>query len=193
MVKVGTEEWAKERLRDALDDLGNFESAPAPLASDLIMLGKDENWKLLRNKAGDHFKTFHELCWERVPLGLGCDPAILLKRLKLLLPDHKRFVAFLAKVEPAEVGPGQGARTDLQPRDNITKSDRGTDPSYLVRRLKRDHHDIAERLVRGEFRSVRQAAIAAGIIHVKTPLEQLRHWWKRASEAERREFSEALD
>lgn len=42
--------------------------------------------------------------------------------------------------------PGQGKRTDLQPRDVVTKLDRGNDTSYLAARLKRDHPDICERV-----------------------------------------------
>jgi hypothetical protein len=40
----------------------------------------------------------------------------------------------------------------------------GTSVAYLVPRLERDHPEIAEALARGEFRSVRAAALAAGII-----------------------------
>jgi hypothetical protein len=40
---------------------------------------------------------------------------------------------------------------------------RGTSAVYLVARLKRDHPEIAEALVRGEFRSARAAAHAVGI------------------------------
>ena len=60
--------------------------------------------------------------------------------------------------------------------------------SYLAARIKRDHPDIAERIEAGEFKSMRQAAIAAGIIHVKTPLEQLAYWWKKADDDERAAF-----
>ena len=35
---------------------------------------------------------------------------------------------------------------------------------------------------------MRQAAIAAGIIHVKTPLERLAYWWKKADDDERAAF-----
>jgi hypothetical protein len=64
----------------------------------------------------------------------------------------------------------QGTRTDLQ-RDNVTKlrgkggsSDGGNSGSYLLRRLARDHPVILARYERGEFKSVRAAAIEAGII-----------------------------
>jgi hypothetical protein len=71
--------------------------------------------------------------------------------------------------------------------DNIT-SFRGTSADYLVRRLKRDRPDIADALARGEYRSARAAALAAGIVTVKTPLQQLQYWWRKASEDEKTAF-----
>jgi hypothetical protein len=56
----------------------------------------------------------------------------------------------------------------LEKGDNITFSvsdtGKGTSVEYLVRRLKRDRPDIAIALGRGEYRSARAAAIAAGIV-----------------------------
>jgi hypothetical protein len=50
---------------------------------------------------------------------------------------------------------------------------RGSNSStYLAARLKRDAPEIAKRLERGEFKSVRAAAIQAGIIQVTTRLEK---------------------
>jgi hypothetical protein len=40
----------------------------------------------------------------------------------------------------------------------------------------------------GEFGSVRQAAIAAGLVHPPTPLELLKRAWNKASKAERKKF-----
>jgi hypothetical protein len=44
--------------------------------------------------------------------------------------------------------------------------------------------EILARWESGEFKSVRAAAITAGIVKVKTPLDQLRSWWKKASPEE---------
>lgn len=70
-------------------------------------------------------------------------------------------------VMPAPDHVGRGHRSD-----NITPN-RGTDAAYLVRRLKRDHPEIAEALARGEFKSARAAAIAAGIVKTPSLLERL--------------------
>jgi len=67
----------------------------------------------------------------------------------------------------------------------------GTSKSYLASRLKRDHPDVAKRVEAGEFRSIRAAAVAAGIVRVKTPLDELNYWWGKASDEERRVFMES--
>lgn len=60
-----------------------------------------------------------------------------------------------------EIGEGR-ERVDC----NKLSSDQtgGTDPDYLAARIARDHPGVHERMKEGEFRSVRQAAIEAGII-----------------------------
>jgi hypothetical protein len=67
-------------------------------------------------------------------------------------------------------------------------SARGETAEYLTRRIARDRPDVLERMKRGEFRSVRAAAKAAGLVRDLTPLEQLERWWKKATPAERALF-----
>lgn len=65
-----------------------------------------------------------------------------------------------------------------------------TDPAYLAARLRRDHPDADfDESVRG---SVRQAAIAAGIVKVPTVLDRLRKLWAKASAADRRTFMDEV-
>jgi hypothetical protein len=73
----------------------------------------------------------------------------------------------------------------LSDKDSSQGDNYGTSASYLVRRLKRDHPDIARALGRGEYPSARAAGIAAGFVRVDTPLEALRKAWGKAGEAER--------
>ena len=63
----------------------------------------------------------------------------------------------------------------------------------IVRRLKRDAPDIAAALGRGEYRSARAAAIAAGIVKPPTALDQLRRAWRRATPDERQTFRQEID
>lgn len=63
------------------------------------------------------------------------------------------------------------------------------DSDYYRRRLEADHPDVFAALERGEYASVRAAAIAAGLVKDRTPLDDLRRAWKNASEEERQAFA----
>jgi len=76
-------------------------------------------------------------------------------------------------------------------RDNVPfKSSRGNSASHLATRIKRERPDISERLAKGEFKSVRAAAIEAGIITPPTPLEQMQKLWAKLDAANRMAFTE---
>ena len=99
-------------------------------------------------------------------------------------------LAATIKAAPSEVGPGQGHRTDLKPlpdRKTLTGLG-GSNPAYLAARIKRDHPDVAAAVERGEYKSIRAAATAAGIIKPPTPLDTLRKAWRKASPSERAAF-----
>lgn len=61
-----------------------------------------------------------------------------------------------------------------------------TNRDYLLRRLARDHPEILARYERGEFKSVRAAAIAAGIIKPTTLFDQFRKVVAKMSIVDRR-------
>ncbi len=79
---------------------------------------------------------------------------------------QKRVVTLARQVEPAQPAdaPGPGRGHKVKPK-NLKMQGNGS--AYLMRRIKRDHPDILARCLDGEFVSVRQAAIAAGIIKRK--------------------------
>ena len=76
--------------------------------------------------------------------------------------------------------------------NNVILPKQGNSASYLAARLARDFPKIAERLAAGEFRSVRAAAIAAGIITPPTPLEQILKLLPKLSDDERVELRRRL-
>ena len=91
---------------------------------------------------------------------------------------------------PAEYGAlgGRGKKAS----DNTTGFQRGTSPTYLAARLKRDHPEIAAAVERGEYRSMRQAAIVAGIIKSLTPYQQILRLLPKLSPEERNQLVEML-
>jgi len=118
--------------------------------------------------------------------GLELDPALVdwaIKGLKQLRPDEA--IPFVKAVELGRwgYGPGRGHKRG----NNITSFRRGTDPAYFLARLDRDHPDLAVRVRSGELKPY-AAAKAAGIVKIKTSLEQLQHWWRKASADERQAF-----
>jgi len=67
---------------------------------------------------------------------------------------------------------GEGINPDVVRIDKKeTVKSGGNGASYLLRRLAKTHPETLDRYEAGEFPSVRQAAIAAGIIRVPTQLE----------------------
>lgn len=94
--------------------------------------------------------------------------------------------AMAAAPKAKQVGRPEGAFNG----SNATIKGRGK--TYLAARINRDHPEIAERVKAGEFKSIRAAAIVAGIVKVKTPLERLFAEWKKASQEERAEFLKSI-
>lgn len=84
--------------------------------------------------------------------------AKLLKRLRS--PDVGMSVA-LPEVTDL---PAHGENQHTLGGDNVTSTERGNSQSYLLRRLKRDAPDLLKQLESGEIKSVRAAAIEAGIV-----------------------------
>ena len=77
----------------------------------------------------------------------------------------------------------------MELRADGTKLPRGQNNApYLAARLKRDAPAIAARVERGEFRSIRAAAIEAGIVKVPTIMSQMQKLWLKATDPERLQF-----
>ena len=84
-------------------------------------------------------------------------------------------------------GPGRGHKRV----DNIKSFDAtagGTSADYLAARIKRDRPDIAERVEAGEYRSIRAAAIDAGIVKPPCPVRQGRRAFSKMTADQRAEF-----
>jgi hypothetical protein len=69
--------------------------------------------------------------------------------------------------------------------DNI-RINYGTDALYLTARLDRDHPEILDAYERGEYKSVRQAAIAAGLLKTRTRVERILRQLQQCTADERR-------
>jgi len=66
------------------------------------------------------------------------------------------------------------------------------DSNYWKGRIEREFPEIWTRLENGEIKSVRSAAIEAGLIRERTALMDLYRAWKRASDTEKKAFLEEV-
>lgn len=102
----------------------------------------------------------------------------------------RKMQAEQARYEAETVVQGK-RRSSLSDKEETPSG--GTGSAYLLRRLARLGDDWMDRYEAGEFASVRQAAIAAGIVKVPSVLDQLRKLWAKASEADRRTFMDEVE
>jgi len=73
------------------------------------------------------------------------------------------------------------------------KTHGSTDAVYLARRILGEDTEVFEQLERGDYRSVRAAAIQAGIVKPSerlTVLQQTQRWYSKLSDTERQQFME---
>lgn len=82
-------------------------------------------------------------------------------RVDVALDATARTVAHAAQAKP---NPDNGYHPTS---DNCKTPEHGNSADYLTARIARDHPAILERMKAGEFRSVRAAAIEAGIVNPK--------------------------
>lgn len=91
-------------------------------------------------------------------------------------------------VRGGKPGPGRGHKTS----DVISRFSYGTNRAYILARLRRDGQDaLADAVERGDL-SAHRAAIQVGYRKEKTALQQLAHWWQKATEDEQQQFLDYL-
>jgi len=136
--------------------------------------------------------------WEKVPPegAYGTPDALFMAEVGVPLAGLNRDVSTAQgraeKATPAlthEEAGALGGRGHRKASAIGTSFSRGSNNAdYLTARIARDHPAILQRMKAGEFPSVRQAGIAAGIVRVPTGLDQLRKAWGKATADERAAF-----
>jgi hypothetical protein len=146
---------------------------------------------------GKPFSSFYECAVTRIPHGLGFDGkdrrhtyAQIVSYCDLQRGD---VAMMMRQQQPALARPGRPKGTEKGYNVTFTPAPRGNGPAYLVSRLKRDAPEVAERLADGEFRSVRAAAIEAGIVKVPTVFERVQKLLPKLTDAERQQLRDMLD
>jgi len=205
---VGSSEWCVSMHRQAMSHIDDAKTRVSWMRLDLKLIRDKQYFAKLKDKAGNVFADWADYCQYPRPWGLGfsvevADAIIAEDDGNKLITTIKEEVAAqrMATVEPLAK---HGAPSASERMERVDKLDdvkfRGADEmgggnsaDYLAARIKRDRPDIAEAVERGEYRSIRQAAIAAGIVKQNTPLDTLRRAWRKASEEERAQFRDEID
>ena len=165
---IGSRPWALWVVGQAKLQRDELERDASALRKLIAKMQKHEAWKALG------VPSFDMLCTTQLRLSSDEVDAVLKARKGQSLGTVLRSHGGKRKGDGFQV-------------DNI-KLKGGTQTAYLAARLRRDHPDaVFDESIRG---SVRQAAIAAGIVKVPSVLDKLRKLWEKASEADRRTFLE---
>lgn len=152
---------------------------------------KHQGWKELQDAKRKPFQSLADFCKAKRPHGLGRN----CEEIDALLQEGAAKRTAQAMAGDDKVKPLAEPNTTNQHNravDDVNGRPAGNSTAYLVRRLKRDRPDVAEALARGEYRSARAAAKAAGIVRDPSPLDLLRRAWKRASKKEREAFMDEV-
>ena len=166
---VGSRPWALWVVGQAKLQRDELERDASALRRLIGKMQKHEAWKALG------VPSFDMLCTTQLRLSSEEVSAVLKAR------KGQSVGAVLRKVGRPKAGEGNDSNRSISA---------GAGPAYLAARLRRDHPGADfDESVRG---SVRQAAIAAGIVKVPSVLDQLRRLWAKASEADRRTFMDEV-
>ena len=170
---IGSRPWALWVVSQAKVQREELERDASLLRDLIAKMQKHEAWKALG------VPSFDMLCTTQLRLSSDEVDAVLKAR------KGQSLSVVLAKKGTY----GRGRPKPESDRSDIVTS-KGNGPAYLAARLRRDHPDaVFDESVRG---SVRQAAIAAGIVKVPGVLDKLRKLWAKATDADRGTFMDEV-
>ena len=175
------------QLCDELDSgLRGSEHNLTTVANTIVVVLRDEAWRERRIRTGEivRCESFLELLTAPPLHGFGEDPQ---KVEALLKDDAEALRLFRTAVTAARGQPSK----ERKHSNRIIKPRQGTTRAYTLTRLQKQAPAFYQRVIAGEL-SANAAAIAAGLRRPKTTLEQLHHWWKKATPDERASFLQAV-
>lgn len=177
---------AQQCLMDGTESL--FGTFPKSIRSIL----EERLWEQRTDKHGQPFKRFEDFV--KHPLWHGLEIKSL-DRLKGYLQDHDDVIRLVEREEGVATSHGGDRRSEEVQSTlhcKVESQPYGNHPSYLLRRLKRDAPDVAEDYLSGQYKSVRAAAIAAGIVKVPTPFDSIAKQLPKLTQDEARRLMELL-
>ncbi len=122
-------------------------------------------WAEKIDKDGKPFKSFEQFVIHRLPQGLESDMNELIAYCRRY-PDVQELIK--EAVDPAgKKGGDRKSRSRTNQTDSISlksSSKYGTSPPYIASRVKKEDPKLLEEVKQGKYKSIRQAAIAKGIV-----------------------------
>lgn len=182
---AGTEPWAKRWRVEFYAAVQRLDQYPKSIQSFIDVGEKFKAWALLKNKAGQSFRTFDEFCAAPNPYGLGCEPARIRSALEQI---HGKRAVQVMTTAPAHSGPGRPEGSETGKCANGTIKRGSNSAATRIARLKRDFPKIADALAGGEFISVAAAWRAAGLEKPKDPVKEALRWWAKMDAQQRHKF-----
>lgn len=167
-----------------------------PPEGKVVELERFEDYLLLPVREGFGLPSLHFVDGALKLLGKKGQKA--LAALRQEIPDwdariEKERLSQTVKEAPVLAESRRPTKQEQADNRDIGTVNRGSNSAtYLTARIKRDAPDIAARLERGEFKSVRAAAIEAGIVKVATPLDAALAAYRRLSPEEQAAFQQAM-
>lgn len=186
-------ENAKNRIFDRVHRTG--EEVKNDLPNWVERVVQDGAWKKAKDANGKPFTTVGEWLVSNYPLGPGVGSsrfAIKYEELISLCEDNFPNLCKLLKDSRPQRKRGGDRRSEDFKCDNgtIEKRTHGSNSrQYIEERLRREFPAIWKAYLNGEYKSARQAGIAAGFIKdTHDPVMRLKANWRKASKKQRREF-----
>lgn len=160
---VGTREWA-ERLVDAIKADHRYSERDVSLFAEHAAEAKlNKIWETTAQEGWSQF------CEECLNLPAAYVDAIVVGVGTLRGTGHKGPIpASQAQRVAALAANPQDRHQGVKLHNNSNEVMQGNSVDYLTARIARDHPDILEDMKEGKYRSVRQAAIEAGIVNART-------------------------
>jgi hypothetical protein len=153
----GSEPWAVAVRLELQGRYHDWQSRRESVLRLVSLLDEHKGWSALRDRNGDPFASLEHFVTEPEPFGLGYD-------------DQRVRVVMQAQDARPLAANGEIGNSRSNNDKTYSPATHGTNSAYLTARIARDRPDVLARMQAGEFRSVRAAAIEAGII---TPTPRL--------------------
>lgn len=172
---AGSREWATRVRLLIQNTLTSHSDSVRWLEEWIAAMQEHSGWRMLYDSQGRPFQTYAEFCREKPPWGLGYE----VQKIQEIIVERK-IAEHGGDRKSAEYKANQGDRVTLKPRGNSR--------DYLRARLERDHPFILKAFERGEYKTIKAAARAAGIVKVATNYEEAMNAFLKLNNKEQRKF-----